>query len=212
MEETCRICYGNEEMGVLITPCNCRGTSAFIHQECLERYLEHYPDGICRVCLIRMRVQINPEIGTALGTLMLSVVILNNAMIPLVGKLGLLAATAVTIRVLGLSGFLSVRLLLILTMMSLVMLAAQQDVHTLIAINMTLLLVGTLMTLGLYVEMEGILACAVASVCYIYAVFMALRILFEMDVWTNISVLNLLFLGWYMWYKSRQPLIPPVPF
>jgi len=211
MEQTCRICYATDHGGNMLTPCNCRGTSAFIHQECLERYLEHYPDGICRVCLVRMRVQVAPEIGTALGTLVLSVVILNNAVIPVSVKLGLLIGTTILIRGLGLAGLLSFRLLLVITGMSLLLIAAQNDVHSLIAMNVMLLLVGTVMTLGLYVELEGILACAVAIICYLYAVFMTLRILFEVDVWTNIAALNFLFMGWYTWYMSRQPLFAPVP-
>jgi len=212
MERSCRICFSTEDPESLVSPCECRGSSAFIHEECLNEYLEHFPDGICRVCLVKMRVQVNPEIGTALAALMLSAIILNNAAIPLVVKFSLLIASAVLIRGLGLSGLLSPKFLLILTGMSLLLLAAQHDIHSLVAINMMMLLVGTLMTLGLYVEMEGIMACAFASVAYIYAVFMVLRVLFDMDVWTNIAAMNTIFMGWYIWYTARQPLFAPVPF
>jgi hypothetical protein len=40
---------------------------------------------------------------------------------------------------------------------------------------------------------------------------MVLRILFEMDVWTNIAAMNTIFMAWYIWYMSRQPLFAPVP-
>lgn len=212
MDRNCRICFSTENSESMVSPCECRGSSAFIHEECLNEYLEHFPDGICRVCLVKMRVQVNPEIGTALAALMLSAIILNNAAIPLVVKFSLLVASAILIRGLGLAGLLSPKFLLILTGMSLTLIAAQHDIHSLIAINMMLLLVGTLMTLGLYVEMEGVMACAVASVAYIYAVFMVLRILFDMDVWTNIAAMNVMFMGWYIWYTARQPLFAPVPF
>ncbi len=195
----------------MLTPCNCRGSSAFIHQGCLEEYLQHYPDGICRVCLVKMRVHVEPEIGTALAALMLSAIILNNAVIPLVIKFSLLISSAVLIRGLGVAGLLSPRFLLILTGMSLALIASQHDIHSLIAINMMILLVGTLMTLGLYMEMEGVMACAVATVAYVYSTFMVLRILFDMDVWTNVATMNTLFMGWYLWYTARQPLFPPVP-
>ena len=212
MENTCRICYEPEShMNLLLTPCNCRGSSAHIHELCLERYMEYYPDGTCRVCLTKMRVQVNVEIGPALAALMLSAIILNNAVIPLIVKFSFLAATAVLIRGLGMAGLLSMRFLLMLTGMTIMLVAAQHDVHSLIAINMMSLLIGTLMTLGLYVEMEGVMACAVAAVAYVYAVFMILRILFEMDVWTNIAAMNTMFMGWYIWYMSRQPLFAPVP-
>jgi hypothetical protein len=159
-----------------------------------------------------MRVQVNPEIGPALGAVMLSAIILNNAAIPLVVKFSFLVTTVVLVRGLGMAGLLSVKFLLMLSGMSLMLVAAQHDVHSLIAINMLVLLVGTLMTLGLYVEMEGVMACAVASVAYVYAVFMILRVLFDMDVWTNIAAMNTIFMGWYIWYTARQPLFAPVPF
>lgn len=195
----------------MVSPCNCRGSSAFIHELCLERYLEYYPDGICRVCRTDMRARDNPDVGGALATLLLTGIILNNAAIPVVVKGCLLVATAYTIRGLGTAGLLSWRFISILVGMSFMLVLAQHDVHSLIAINMMLLLVGTLMTLGMYVEMEGIMACAFAAVAYVYAVFMTLRILFEMDVWTNIAAMNFVFMGWYAWYMARQPLFAPVP-
>ncbi len=164
------------------------------------------------MCLVKMQVQANPEIGTALATLMLSAIILNNAIIPLVVKGSILVGTALVIRGLGNAGLLSVRLLFVLSCMTGMLVLAQHDIHSLIAINMLLLLVATIMTLDMYVGMEGILSCAVACVCYVYTVFMVLRVLFEMDVWTNIAVLNFIFMGWYTWYMARQPLFAPVPF
>lgn len=46
----CRICFGDEHAQSLVTPCACRGSSAYIHLSCLEEYIHHYPDRICRVC------------------------------------------------------------------------------------------------------------------------------------------------------------------
>lgn len=195
----------------MVTPCKCSGSSAFIHEACLERYFEYYPDRICRVCLHRMQPRLDPELGTALATLLLTAIILNNAIIPLLVKAAILTATAFVVRGLGTHGLLSFRLLAILAGMTAMLVLAQHDIHSLIAINMALLLVGTLMTLGMYVEMEGIVSCAFAGICYVYAVFLTLRILFEMDVWTNIAAMNFIFMGWYIWYASRQPLFAPVP-
>lgn len=55
MERQCRICLDTENQESLITPCLCRGSAEFIHRECLTRYIEHYPDGICRVCLVKFQ-------------------------------------------------------------------------------------------------------------------------------------------------------------
>jgi len=46
----CRICFGQENEESMLCPCDCKGTSAYIHLECLEEYFHHYPDRICRVC------------------------------------------------------------------------------------------------------------------------------------------------------------------
>jgi len=50
MERQCRICLDTENSETMITPCMCSGTSAYIHEECFQRYLEYYPDRMCRVC------------------------------------------------------------------------------------------------------------------------------------------------------------------
>lgn len=54
MERQCRICLDTENPESMITPCMCRGTSAYIHEECFRRYIEYYPDRICRVCHYRV--------------------------------------------------------------------------------------------------------------------------------------------------------------
>lgn len=50
MERQCRICLDTEHPDSMITPCMCSGTSAYIHEACFQRYLEYYPDRVCRVC------------------------------------------------------------------------------------------------------------------------------------------------------------------
>lgn len=55
MERQCRLCFESDEITPFQSPCNCRGTQAYIHTHCLALYLRHYPDGICRVCLVRMK-------------------------------------------------------------------------------------------------------------------------------------------------------------
>lgn len=46
----CRICLEEADPHEMRMPCQCRGTAAYIHRVCLEKYIQHYPDGICRVC------------------------------------------------------------------------------------------------------------------------------------------------------------------
>ena len=37
-EVTCRICHGGAAEGRLFRPCLCKGTCAFVHVKCLERW------------------------------------------------------------------------------------------------------------------------------------------------------------------------------
>ena len=55
MERQCRLCFETDETTPFLTPCNCRGTQAYIHTHCLVLYCRHFPDGICRVCLVQMK-------------------------------------------------------------------------------------------------------------------------------------------------------------
>ena len=56
----CRICFDEGDAYTLVTPCQCRGTSAFIHRACLDRYTQYYPDRICRVCHARFLPVVSP--------------------------------------------------------------------------------------------------------------------------------------------------------
>ena len=46
----CRICLQSDRQESMLRPCQCRGTSAYIHEQCLRTYLHYYPDRLCRVC------------------------------------------------------------------------------------------------------------------------------------------------------------------
>lgn len=212
MTDTCRICFGTDAQETMISPCNCRGSSAYIHQDCYERYLEHFPDGLCRVCMSEMQMPdiVHPP-GLAIGSLVLAAIILNNATVSNTVRLALLVGFGGVIHVLNSRGLLTKRFVTIAAGLTMLLLSAQNNMQALIAINMTLLLFGTVMTLGVYVGLEGILACAVATVCYLYTSFLALRLLLDIDdVWTNIAFMNIVFMTWYGWYMMRQPLMPPV--
>ena len=57
----CRICL--EEDTNLLSPCNCRGTASYIHQACLDRYIQYYPDRICRVCNTEFTYESPEDVG-----------------------------------------------------------------------------------------------------------------------------------------------------
>lgn len=209
MTDTCRICFGTDAQDTMISPCNCRGSSAYIHQECYDRYMEHFPDGICRVCSADMRLAENPDAGPGLGVLGIVVILLHNAGIPIHVKAGLLVGFIYLIRSLGQNGLLTRRFFFYSVGISLIVLSGNSAL-TIIALNMGLLFVGMCMTLGVYVNAESAMACLFAMISYIYLVMLAMRILFETDIWVNVIALKFAFIGWYGWYMMRQPLMPPV--
>ena len=51
--ETCRICM---EPGNLIQPCNCTGTAAHVHKECLETWLKTSNRTNCEICLFEYEI------------------------------------------------------------------------------------------------------------------------------------------------------------
>lgn len=55
MEQQCRLCFETDETTPFVTPCECRGTQAYIHTHCLALYMQHYPDAVCRVCRVQMK-------------------------------------------------------------------------------------------------------------------------------------------------------------
>lgn len=49
----CRICQTNTAHENLISPCNCKGTLAYVHLSCLERWLNQSSRSYCELCMYR---------------------------------------------------------------------------------------------------------------------------------------------------------------
>lgn len=47
----CRICHTNTVNEGLISPCNCKGSLAYVHLSCLERWLNQSSRSYCELCL-----------------------------------------------------------------------------------------------------------------------------------------------------------------
>ncbi|XP_031328447.1 E3 ubiquitin-protein ligase MARCH2-like [Photinus pyralis] len=47
----CRICHANSTSEHLISPCNCKGTLAYVHMTCLERWLNESSRNYCELCM-----------------------------------------------------------------------------------------------------------------------------------------------------------------
>lgn len=46
----CRICYGYDSLENLLSPCNCKGSIAYVHRDCLEMGLSLKGKAICDLC------------------------------------------------------------------------------------------------------------------------------------------------------------------
>ena len=53
-QPTCRICL---EPGDLIQPCDCKGSSAYVHKECLDRWLKTSKRTNCEICLFEYEIE-----------------------------------------------------------------------------------------------------------------------------------------------------------
>ena len=53
----CRICFGND---CLITPCSCKGTTAYVHSDCLEKWFEGKNPHrlVCEICKGKLNYRI----------------------------------------------------------------------------------------------------------------------------------------------------------
>lgn len=54
---SCRICFVGESQGKLISPCNCSGIVAYVHQKCLEKWLETKQLDHCAICKMKLPIQ-----------------------------------------------------------------------------------------------------------------------------------------------------------
>ncbi len=65
-EKICRICFDGSG-GELISPCNCSGSSKYIHRSCLDQWISsgHNPDAkkICNTCQYKYQWESCPIVG-----------------------------------------------------------------------------------------------------------------------------------------------------
>jgi hypothetical protein len=84
---TCRICLDTERSEDMIAPCQCRGTARYIHRRCLEQYIDHYPDGICRVCLTPFVYSSPKRVWSMVATGLMLLAMLFSSSAPIVFKI-----------------------------------------------------------------------------------------------------------------------------
>ncbi|XP_076390584.1 E3 ubiquitin-protein ligase MARCHF2 [Megachile rotundata] len=59
----CRICHTNTSKEPLISPCRCKGSLAYVHLACLERWLNQSSRSYCELCRYHFNVIETPRYG-----------------------------------------------------------------------------------------------------------------------------------------------------
>jgi hypothetical protein len=59
-DAACRICYGEQDQGVMFRPCLCAGSMAYVHVDCLDRWRSsggHHAEFVCPSCKYRYNLK-----------------------------------------------------------------------------------------------------------------------------------------------------------
>ena len=205
----CRICFEDGDATTLVTPCQCRGSSAYIHQTCLDRYIQYYPDRICRVCHGQFPP---PETPMDIGLCWILVTCLVSA---------LLLSQVRTIVKLFLFGIgLSVCIYLLsrrlmtstpLVFVSILALLILPGGHSM-AMTMWLMILGLfliLYTLGRQLPALMLLSVLVTFMLAGYAAFLTMFAYHSLDSPAFTVYLSVLYLLWYAWIHDH-PRLPTV--
>jgi len=54
-EKCCRYCFEGENVSKLISPCDCKGSAAYIHKQCVTRWMIHSESKTCELCQVEFR-------------------------------------------------------------------------------------------------------------------------------------------------------------
>nr|XP_022915020.1 E3 ubiquitin-protein ligase MARCH3-like [Onthophagus taurus] len=59
----CRICQTFSKQELLISPCNCKGSLAYVHLSCLEKWLNQAGRTYCEICMYQFNSTRTPRYG-----------------------------------------------------------------------------------------------------------------------------------------------------
>lgn len=90
----CRICY--EEDGILLTPCRCRGSIAYIHKECLLSEIQFSLKNECTICNETYKVHSEPLLYFNLGCLFMFGIYMVKNLLAITTAISLLTPFAIT--------------------------------------------------------------------------------------------------------------------
>lgn len=207
MDRQCRICLDTENPETMVSPCMCRGTAAYIHEACLQRYFEFYPDGYCRVCNYSMCVPSAKHIlDIVIFGLMVSWLVLLLFLSPIPGHFKILYFFML-ISVLSLSQLTTnLRSVICLGLMLVSSIFAM--LSTAHAVQFTLLF-GLLASIGvmfLYIPAEMMLIFVTILLAGSYSTMMVVFFTLNQDAYLTGFFVPILILLWMCVIRARPPL------
>lgn len=195
--QQCRICF--EEGNDLLTPCLCRGTAAYIHSACLDRYIQYYPDRVCRVCHAKfIPFETSRDVLFAIGIIVVFAFLLLVSTSLLVVKLALLGVTGLISvyffkrNLFGATPIIFLGILLLLFLPG----AHPSAVYLWLGILGT---IGFFYTLAAHIPAVFVLGIVVTLVVMIYVSFLTIMAYNHLDRTAFSVYLGVLFLFWYGW-------------
>ena len=204
----CRICFEEGDELTLLVPCQCRGTSSYIHRTCLDRYIQYYPDRMCRVCHAHFPRHRSPrEVHLCWIVFLALVALLVVSSARLLVKVALFgAATVLSVCFLQRNLF-STTPLMFLFILGLLFLPGGHPS----AVYLWLALLGTsafAYTLAYQLPMLVLLSILVTSIVAAYAAFLVVLAYTTLDSSAFTVFLSIVYLAWYGWVHENPLRLP----
>lgn len=199
----CRICFGQEDEHLMICPCECRGTSAYIHLSCLEEYFYHYPDRNCRVChqYMHYTTPFDKTMFTLLlGWLSILVLVSNTSSYLKLFFLGLLMATAL---VRYLRNVMNIYVSIFIIICTFIV-ATTSHRH----LTNTILFIGgmvTAITVSLYIPLRYIILFLLHILLACYCIALVIFFAEQNDVYMTSCFMSVLLFVWALLIQTHPP-------
>lgn len=202
----CRICLDDGTAATMTDPCQCTGTSRYIHRDCLDRYFTYYPDRMCRVCRSEMIGPATRQDNVLACIVLVALAIaLTGSAVSFAAKgvlgIALLAVTALFVR-----NNLFDQTVAIGTMIVYVAFVNGGHPQAIAMMLSTLILVGALVTLFMYVPGIYVAMVSVIMIVFTYLLMMTLSFANLADSYALALFVSLLYMGWYAWIRLHPPM------
>jgi len=202
----CRICFEDGDANTLVTPCRCSGSSAYIHQACLDRYIQYYPDRICRVCRDEFPVSESPvDVGLCWILTVCMISALTISQVRLMVKLFLFGIGICVCAYLLSRRLISSTPLVFISILALLILPGGHSM----AMTMWLIILGVfvvLYTLGRQLPALLLLSVLVTLILAGYVTFLTMFAYHSLDSPAFTVYLSVVYLLWYAWIHNHPRL------